>query len=120
MKCKLYLFLNLQLDINYRANITSNPGRLTFDGQTYEFTAGNLIDRGQIKLYVKLTCRIFPGIIGTGTYGVCSRMEHDASHKVMAVKASFFTFLALVFNNYYRELELTKSTNQKEKRCFVN
>uniref|UniRef100_A0AC34Q5Y8 Protein kinase domain-containing protein n=1 Tax=Panagrolaimus sp. JU765 TaxID=591449 RepID=A0AC34Q5Y8_9BILA len=70
--------LNLTLDfrhINSQQNeltsITPNPGRLTFDGQTYQFTAGNLIDRG---------------IIGTGTYGVCSRMEHDASHKIMAVK----------------------------------
>lgn len=46
-----------------------------------------LIEVGQWVNVIYENCL---GIIGTGTYGVCSRMEHDASHKIMAVKASLY------------------------------
>uniref|UniRef100_A0A914YQ17 mitogen-activated protein kinase kinase n=1 Tax=Panagrolaimus superbus TaxID=310955 RepID=A0A914YQ17_9BILA len=53
--------------------VPKNAGILTFpEGQTYEFNARNLIDKG---------------IIGSGSYGgVVNKMEHDASGKIMAVK----------------------------------
>jgi serine/threonine protein kinase len=53
--------------------VPTNAGILTFpEGQTYEFNARNLIDKG---------------IIGSGSYGgVVNKMEHDASGKIMAVK----------------------------------
>lgn len=60
-------------------------------------------------MFRKFLYKNYSGIIGTGTYGICSRMEHDASHRVMAVKVHQMILDKYIRYTNFRESELMKS-----------